>query len=801
VSLLAFAVSGLAAPLGVPPASEDPAMSAAAPPQCLAYVSWSGMAAADPKSTSRTEQLVAEPEVQKSFLAIVQVVKSAIRAQAEKERPGGGEAAAGLFDLGMELLAKPAAAFLSKIEPPSANGPPTESGGAIINLGDDAEKLWATIVKYQKDLGLPAQDTKTGDATFFMLQPAPDAPELTWGLHGKHLVIGIGRGEAKGILERMSGQPPKWLAAVRKRLPVERQALFTFVNVRAIVGQVSEQGGEKAAAVIEALGLGNVTALATAGGLDGDGYASKSLLGVQGEPSGILSILKQAPLTAEDLAPLPKDAIMAGALRLDLDLAWEKGLEIAAAVDPEAAKKFRGGLAMVEAQLGFKIRDDLLKPLGDVWCFSTAPPQGPVPLPRVLIVVKLRDSKRFAATHEKLVAMAGAALANMPPGRGPAGQIKRGQLGGRDLFSLQLAQPGVPVAPSWCITDKELVVALSPQVIQGYLAQGSGSGSLADVPEVAALLKGDVAPFALVYQNTPELVRNAYPALQMGLMAAAGPLKQQGIEINPALLPSPDAIVKHLRPSLMSVGWSKVGLQTSSSQTVPGETIMNPASGGIMVALLLPAVQAAREAARRAQSTNNLKQIGLALHNYHDQKKSFPPAYTTDKAGKPGLSWRVLILPYVEQTALYQQFHLDEPWDSEHNKPLAAKIPPVYVSPNYSGPAGRTNYLGIGGEQGVFGGKEGVPMAKITDGLSNTIMAVEANNQSAVEWTRPDVFVPDAANPTKGLTGLRPGGFNALFADASVRFISEKIDLQTLKALFTCNGGEAAESFQRSPGR
>jgi len=81
----------------------------------------------------------------------------------------------------------------------------------------------------------------------------------------------------------------------------------------------------------------------------------------------------------------------------------------------------------------------------------------------------------------------------------------------------------------------------------------------------------------------------------------------------------------------------------------------------------------------------------------------------------------------------------------------------------------------------------------MTDGLSNTVVAVEAANASAVEWTRPDVFVPDAANPTKGLTGLRPGGFNALLGDGSVRFISEKIDAEVLKALFTYNGGEAVK--------
>src|ERR1700676_3675353 len=102
----------------------------------------------------------------------------------------------------------------------------------------------------------------------------------------------------------------------------------------------------------------------------------------------------------------------------------------------------------------------------------------------------------------------------------------------------------------------------------------------------------------------------------------------------------------------------------------------------VLIALLLPAVQAAREAARRAQCVNNLKQIGLAMHNYHSTYDCFPPAVTADDQGRPLLSWRVLILPYLEEAPLYAQFHLDEPWDSPHNLPLASKMPRVYTCPS-----------------------------------------------------------------------------------------------------------------------
>src|SRR5262249_19251820 len=95
-------------------------------------------------------------------------------------------------------------------------------------------------------------------------------------------------------------------------------------------------------------------------------------------------------------------------------------------------------------------------------------------------------------------------------------------------------------------------------------------------------------------------------------------------------------------------------------------------------------IRQAREAARRSQCTNNLKQIGLAMHDYHRAHGTFPPAYSTSPDGKPLLSWRVHILPFLGQKALYDEFHKDEPWDSEHNKTLISRMPAVYTCPSGS---------------------------------------------------------------------------------------------------------------------
>jgi hypothetical protein len=218
------------------------------------------------------------------------------------------------------------------------------------------------------------------------------------------------------------------------------------------------------------------------------------------------------------------------------------------------------------------------------------------------------------------------------------------------------------------------------------------------------------------------------------------------------------------------------------------------AAAATTTALLLPAVQAAREAARRTNSMNQMKQIGIAMHNYAMANKTLPPAYKADASGKPLLSWRVLILPYLGREDLYKKFNLDEPWDSDNNKKLIAEMPSMCANPN-SGVSheGKTNYLTIRGEKAMFSGAKGVSFADVKDGLSNTIMTVEVPDASAVIWTKPDDFTVDESDPIKGLVGMRPMGFLAGFGDGSVRMIAASLDPTTLKALFTRDGGEAVK--------
>lgn len=227
-----------------------------------------------------------------------------------------------------------------------------------------------------------------------------------------------------------------------------------------------------------------------------------------------------------------------------------------------------------------------------------------------------------------------------------------------------------------------------------------------------------------------------------------------------------------------------------------GNQLVYVATIGTLVGLLLPAVQAAREAARRNSSMNNMKQILLGTLNYESAHAAFPTYAKFDADGKPLLSWRVLILPYLEQNALYEQFHLDEPWDSPHNKTLISKMPPIFLDPSSKLTAadGKTHYLGVRGEGLFFDGSDkGRKFASIRDGSSNTIAFVQVDDEAAVPWTKPEDWTPSDSDLMKPFDGLRPGGFLAGFCDGHVSFISSAIDPTMLRALLTVAGGEVIE--------
>jgi hypothetical protein len=217
--------------------------------------------------------------------------------------------------------------------------------------------------------------------------------------------------------------------------------------------------------------------------------------------------------------------------------------------------------------------------------------------------------------------------------------------------------------------------------------------------------------------------------------------------------------------------------------------------GAILVYGGFKSLQAVHRASEGIRTTNNLKMIGLAMHNYNDAHGSLPGAAKRLPNGSPGLSWRVQLLPYLEEDRLYLQFHHDEPWDSPHNKTLMAKMPAIYARSGENA-LGKTTtpfqvFVGRGTpfedrDKGIV--DKGIGFADITDGSSNTWMVVESQNE--VPWTKPEDLPFDPAMPLPALGVPGRTDFFVVTCDGAAHRLPKNTDERTLKGMITRNGGE-----------
>ena len=238
----------------------------------------------------------------------------------------------------------------------------------------------------------------------------------------------------------------------------------------------------------------------------------------------------------------------------------------------------------------------------------------------------------------------------------------------------------------------------------------------------------------------------------------------------------------------------------------------------ILGALLIPAVTSARSAALRNQCMTNLKEIQLALLNHESAKGSLPPAYIADATGKPMHSWRVLILPYLGEMALYNKYNFNEPWNGPNNSKLAAQIPAVFrcaAHPKETGAASsETHYFAVVDPVTAWQNGAARPIAQFTDGISKTITVIEASGL-ATNWMEPrDLSLAEAVEilTTEPRSGHRhfEDGFltttyydtwyrHVAFCDGSVHRMEPHFD-EIARALLTAAGGEVIPQAPNRPG-
>ena len=798
LGLLPF-LGGFGLPVSLPPLPPDPVVQRAAPEECLFYLGWNGNAKPDPNSKNRTEQLLADQEVQRFVDEVGTQIGNAL-AQTAKGKREAETVVQTLPGLIKTLVTRPTALYVAQVLPKDNNV--TARGGLVVNVGSEVQATAEALGKLEtllaEELGRQNQakmeEVTIAGVKLKRLTIQPDAPVVFWGFKDNFFVAIVGADEAEALLGRLStsGKRPSWLEQLHKKLPVHRPAVASYFNValalKTFVPLIPEP---KVASVLDALGVSDIKSVGMVSGLTATGAVGKAILVVEGERKGVLAMLPAKPLALDDLKVVPRNATFALAARFNFADTYKKSLELFGSIEPRERQRMDMQLAAIENRFGVKLLDDVLQPLGDSWAVFSSP--GSNVMTGVVLTGTLSDGAKFAQTHDKLLKVAEQMLAQQGEGGGLT--INQSMAGDTKLYTVQFKSP-IPVAPSWALTNDRLVVGVNAQIVKDFLERKADAPTLADIKAVQTLISRGGGPSVLSYQDTLAMIGQLYSTVQMIGPMATGMLARQGINVTIPTLPTLERIKPYITPTISIVRSTPDGFVTERYHSLP-ISIDATASAPVLVALLLPAVQSARAAARRNVSSNNLKQIGLAMHNHLDAYKKFPAAAISDKEGKPLLSWRVKLLPFVEGQHLYQQFHLNEPWDSEHNRKLVALMPSVYADP--ANPAlrasGKTRYVVPTGEGTMFQGSEGLKISEVTDGTSKTLLAVEAAPERAVIWTKPDDLPFDPKKPLEGLIDHQGhvGGFNAVFADGSVRLIHQGTDEETLRRLFNPSDGQPVD--------
>jgi hypothetical protein len=790
--------SGL--PLSLPPLPPDPVIERAAPNECLLHVVLAGQAKPVAGSANHAEALLAEAELRRFIDEMGSVVEKML---ARQEAQGSVPL---LFRPEMRsllytLLTRPAALTVESV---SIDGPePQVAGSLVVNCGADAEQVRRDVEKVIADFpaneaGLQVGEFERDGQTWWRFEGLPpEAPEVAWGFKDGLFLAAVGPDGLQQLLARLADKdrkPPAWKTALARRLPLERRSMLAHLDVPRFLDIAKTMIREPDFAPgIAASGLDGLRAVQAVAGLTKTELASATILDFDGEPTGFLAP-GQGAVTAADLKAIPADATMAQVVKLDLAATLATGLAWMEAVQVGSSAQVTQVLEQVRAVAGIDVVKHVLEPLGDTWTACTLPGEGSLGLPRMAVSVGLDDAKTFTKTLAAATALVtkGAAQPGMPP-------LKLGSeksaTGDRQLFTARLGNS--PLQPAWCVDGDRFVLGVSADAVEAMIAQRGAARSLADMAAVKGLLGERVAAFG--YQE---------PKAAVAALAAAydnlAPLMSREITSAGAAVPRrPDAgvLAQHLLPAVSVVRRDAGGdIIAEGRTTLPGPfggagLGASPATVGAVTALLLPAVQVSRDTARRVAGMNNLRQIGLAMLNHETANNALPAAAICDKEGKPLLSWRVALLPYLAEKELFEQFHLDESWDSEHNKKLLEKMPRIFASPgDAAAKPGMTRYLVPTGAGTVFPKPDGATrLSTVIDGCSKTILCVEAEAAKAVAWTRPDDLAVDPKQPHAGLRDARPQGFLAVFIDGSVRIIPRDVEADALNAMFTRDGGEQVD--------
>ena len=783
-------------------------VSSAAPESCLTWYQWANPYNADANSKNAVDRMMAEPDVNKfckdftdklGQLPAILIpdgapprMQIAVATIAPQLVDGLFRNQGCFFVEGFELTPGPSAKNLKL--------------GLVLELGDNADKTIGAITSLLNLTDAPLEKVTFGDLSGLRITMPPNGPFSEVGVvqYDGYLVAATSAEMAKEIVGRMKqGKVTGWLGQLQTKQKYVRTSALGTLDAATLKKLLMPLADEQAAKTIQALGLNNLESLEFSGGYAQADFAQQFKIKFDGAPTGIFAAFGDKGITDKDIAHFPADSFAAMAFSIDGKKVLDEATSILIQLDPNAAEDMARGMIQLQSQTGIDLRK-LFSNVGPTFTLHNGYSDG------ILSGAQFRTTIQDPAWFEKTIDDV-MKLTQMQAGVPMS--IDSTEQNGKSVKTMHFGGMPVPVEPSWMINGDQMTMTLFPSTMASaskpdMAAPLTNKKSFAPYLQLLKPSDGKVIGFSYMETKYSFELFYGYACLAsaMGKNMIAGEIDQVlplpfsdeqmakvKAHLNDLQLPSCRSIAKHLTPEVGVIRKEKDAIVFEMHSSVAGSNL-TIAIPGVAVGMLLPAVQAVRTAARRTQSMNNLRQLTLAAHNYESAYRRFPSGDGPVEPDGPAVSWRVKILPYLEQANLYEQYNFDEPWDSENNMKVAKQMPAVYMNPQSTAQDGYTVYRGVGGVSGVMGvNAEGESVGRrfgeMSDGSSNTIMFVECPDHMAVPWTKPDGGIdPEKASPQQ-LQGNFSGGFNVSFCDGSTYFIASSLGTETFKALLGFDDG------------
>ncbi len=803
-----FFGSGL--PTGMPPGPDDPVLMALASAEQVGFAYWPGMAKVD-GNANPTEKFLGQPELsqfaQRARATLLKEMKSSLA----ESHPESMESMSAIVDeIAWGPLTRPTFLVLTEVDLKGESGS-AKIGVALVNqLGDSANGIAKHFSAWSAASQREFADSVSSESgvDFVELRLPGQTPSIFVSVREGYLLVGTDRKWMANANLKNSATPTKKNVVLEKletELSVERRSSVAYLDLGKIRGMQADPNVAQFDLSMNYLfkQLKNVQAIAFVTGLDSRGFLTRAKFDVKAGET-ILDLLPSTPLSAELLDALPMDATGAIALRLS-PKQFLDDLKVQVEAATGEGKAFEQMLENSNDFMGVRLRDDLLEVMDD-FAFFYSRFQMANPTKGWLLGVRLRDEMSFQDMLNRINVRVGQFMQN----NGMA--FREVANNGITIHSIEMNDFGMPTSFSYALVEKYLVFSLDPATIGNFARNLRGEKNFSRKPAVEALFADcerlKLARPTMVAELDVAAIAKLVIPFFMQFMGDQ-PMTPNG-ELKFSDLPTVEVLTKNVEPNLSALFKTETGFQILHRQTYPGTSPL--CFAGTAFALSLPIFVAGEQQGAAVQSQNNMRQIIIAAHNYHQSYQKLPNSYSVDKNGKPLLSWRVKILPFVEQQNLYEQFHLDEPWNSEHNLKLAAKMPDVFKHPRLKLAEGKTVYLGVTGKNGVLIApkgnaktESGRDFAEIVDGTSNTVMIVEVAEKNAVTWTAPDDFdfeqIPGKLSDELGHYWGSDKTSIVGMSDGAVHFLKPGSKDQDVRALMTCSGGEVLDIYQLFSGR